>query len=154
MRQVDLELDWSPLLTWWLPCCSAIFPNLSQMALSSKTLAASRATLSGMRQGGEEIGKDNKRTTNATCAQLKDWTVSRAFKKYTHTHTQHYAGAQYNKLHTQCTQDYFQRSHTYICKVVEVSVPTHIKVTTLNAQGKPCPLIFDKVEGNLQRGTV
>ena len=72
----------------------------------------------------------------------------------THTHTQHYAGAQYNKLHTQCTQDYFQRSHTYICKAVEVSVPTHIKVTTLNAQGKPCPLIFDKVEGNLQRGTV
>ena len=35
---------------------------------------------------------------------------------------------------------------------VEVSVATHVKVATLYTQGKPCPLILDKVEGNLQGG--
>ena len=33
---------------------------------------------------------------------------------------------------------------------VEMSVATHVKVATLYTQGKPCPLILDKVEGNLQ----
>ena len=47
------------LLTWWLPCCRAIFPSLSQMALSSRILAASSATCSKRSMG---IGSDENNT--------------------------------------------------------------------------------------------
>lgn len=58
-RWGDSEFDSRPLPIWWLSWCSVIIPSHSQMALSSRTLAASRATYSRMREE-DAIEKDNR----------------------------------------------------------------------------------------------